>query len=131
MFWHRWFAKRAAALTPELQARIRDSFDAASADDEHFPATIDPRIYHVQLLLETFGDLNDRRVLDAGCGKGRFARVLLERNARAEIWGLDISEKMLAHVPKAFTRARVSSRRFPSPTIISMPSTQRSRSNMR
>ena len=93
-------------LTPELRAEIRQSFDAASGDEEHFPSTIDPRIYHVELILEYFGDLSGRRVLDAGCGKGRFARVLQDRYPGAEIWGLDISEEMLKFVPHGIqTRA--------------------------
>ena len=37
----------AQRLTPELREHIRPSFDEASRDEEHFPSTIDPRIYHV------------------------------------------------------------------------------------
>jgi ubiquinone/menaquinone biosynthesis C-methylase UbiE len=45
-------------------------------------------------------------VLDAGCGKGRFARVLKEQYPASEIWGLDISEEMLRFVPEGIhTRA--------------------------
>ena len=96
----------AIPLSPDLQAEIRRSFDEASQDEEHFPSTIDPRIQHVQVLLKFFGDLADKRVLDVGCGKGRFARVLQERNPGAEIWGLDISEEMLRFVPAGIhTRA--------------------------
>jgi len=85
-------------LTPELERRIRASFDEAAADEEHFPSTIDPRIEHVQLLLRTFGDLGGGRVLDVGCGKGRFARVLLEANPSARITAMDLSLEMLRHV---------------------------------
>lgn len=95
-----------SALTPELREEIRRSFDEASRDEEHFPSTIDPRIYHVKLILDFFGDLNGKRVLDVGCGKGRFAKVLLEKHPQAEIWGLDISEEMLKYVgPGIHTRA--------------------------
>jgi ubiquinone/menaquinone biosynthesis C-methylase UbiE len=87
------------ALDPELREEIRRSFDRASLDEEHFPSTIDPRIQHVQVLLKFFGDLTDKGVLDVGCGKGRFARVLQERFPGANIWGLDISEEMLRFVP--------------------------------
>jgi malonyl-CoA O-methyltransferase len=93
-------------MTPELRDRIRASFDEASQDEEHFPSTIDPRIYHVKIILDYLGDLAGRRVLDIGCGKGRFARIVKERNPAAEVWGLDISEAMLKHVPEAvLTRA--------------------------
>ena len=93
-------------LDPGLRAEIQRSFDESSHDEEHFPSTIDPRIQHVQILLKFFGDLTDKCVLDVGCGKGRFARVLHEQNPGAEIWGLDISEEMLRFVPAGIhTRA--------------------------
>ncbi|MBK5293191.1 MAG: methyltransferase domain-containing protein [Acidobacteriia bacterium] len=95
-------------MTPELEKRIRSSFDESASDEEHFPSTIDPRIYHVQLILETFGDLAERRVLDAGCGKGRFAKVLKERHPGARVVGLDISEAMLSYVPAEIQRCSAS-----------------------
>ena len=97
--WHRLFRPAPASLTPELRREIRESFNEASRDEEHFPSTIDPRIQHVSVLIKYFGDLADKRVLDVGCGKGRFARVLREKNPQAPICGLDISEAMLACVP--------------------------------
>lgn len=80
-------------------AEIRRSFDESAADEEHFPSTIDPRIYHVKLIADTFGPLDGKRVLDAGCGKGRFARVLKERNPAARLCAFDLSEAMLRFVP--------------------------------
>jgi ubiquinone/menaquinone biosynthesis C-methylase UbiE len=95
-----------AVLTPELRAKIQASFDESSRDDEHFPSTIDPRIYHVKLIREHLGDLHGKRVLDVGCGKGRFARVFREQEPEAELWGLDISPEMLRFVPAGIqTRA--------------------------
>ena len=108
MNWKRLLSRQPAPsrLTPELRDRIRSSFDEAAGDEEHFPSTIDPRIFHVKLILEYFGDLAGKRVLDVGCGKGRFARVLQERHPQAEIWGLDISGEMLKFVPEGIhTRA--------------------------
>jgi ubiquinone/menaquinone biosynthesis C-methylase UbiE len=107
--WKRLFEKSLAppaVLTPELRARIQASFDESSRDDEHFPATIDPRIYHVKLIREHLGELRGKRVLDVGCGKGRFARVFREQEPEAELWGLDISPEMLRFVPEGIqTRA--------------------------
>ena len=74
-------------------------FNEAAADEEHFPSTIDPRIYHVQLILEYFGELHGKRILDAGSGKGRFARVLVERHPQARVIAFDLAEGMLRHVP--------------------------------
>ena len=107
MNWKRWFIRpREARLTSELRAQIQSSFDRAAGDDEHFPPTIDPRIYHVKLIREHLGTLRGKRVLDVGCGKGRFARVFLEQEPEAELWGLDISEEMLRFVPQGVhTRA--------------------------
>jgi ubiquinone/menaquinone biosynthesis C-methylase UbiE len=39
-------------------------------------------------------------VLDIGCGKGRFARVLKDRNPQARIAALDLAEAMLRSVPQ-------------------------------
>jgi ubiquinone/menaquinone biosynthesis C-methylase UbiE len=91
-------------MTADLRKRIRGCFDAASADEEHFPSGIDPRIYHVKLVLEWLGDLGPGRALDAGCGKGRFARIVAERNPGAQVWGLDISPAMLAFCPAGIRR---------------------------
>ena len=81
-----------------LQEIIRH-FNEAAADEENFPSTIDPRIYHVRLILEYFGKLNGRGVLDVGCGKGRFARILKERNPEATVVAFDLAEEMLRRVP--------------------------------
>jgi ubiquinone/menaquinone biosynthesis C-methylase UbiE len=98
-----WRASKAGkqsegTLSPALRSEMRRSFNEAALDEEHFPSTIDPRIQHVQVLLKFFGDLTDKYMLDVGCGKGRFDRVLLDTNPAAKIIGLDISEAMLACV---------------------------------
>ncbi len=85
-------AARAVALS-----EIRQSFEDSASDEEHFPSTIDPRIYHVQMIARFFGDMNGKLALDAGCGKGRFARVLVDQNPQARIVALDLALAMLAH----------------------------------
>jgi 2-polyprenyl-3-methyl-5-hydroxy-6-metoxy-1,4-benzoquinol methylase len=45
--------------------------------------------------LEIAGDVAGRRVLDAGCGEGRFARMLAERGAK--VTAFDLSERMIEH----------------------------------
>ena len=107
MNWKRLFRKpQPAQLTPELREKIQASFDESSRDEEHFPSTIDPRIYHVKLIAEHLVDLRGKRILDVGCGKGRFARVFREQQPQAEIWGVDISPEMLRFVPEGIqTRA--------------------------
>jgi ubiquinone/menaquinone biosynthesis C-methylase UbiE len=91
----------AGELTPELARRIRESFDESASDEEHFPSTIDPRIFHVRLVLRHMGSAASGRLLDAGCGKGRFARVIAAEHPQARIAAMDISLAMLAHAPRA------------------------------
>jgi ubiquinone/menaquinone biosynthesis C-methylase UbiE len=80
-------------------ATIRAFFNEAAADEEHYPSTIDPRILHVKIVLEHLGDLNGKRVADVGCGKGRFARIVKERNPGATVVALDLAEAMLRGIP--------------------------------
>ena len=100
--WPKWFHNPAPAQLKASLTEIRRSFDEAAADEAHFPSTIDPRIYHVQLILDYFGDLAGHTALDIGCGKGRFARILQERGARVSC--MDLSEAMLQFVPEAIAR---------------------------
>ena len=85
-------------------AEIRTYFNHAAQDEEHYPSTIDPRIFHVKLVLEHIGDLGGKRVADVGCGKGRFARIVQERYPSASVCALDLAEAMLAHVPAPIHR---------------------------
>lgn len=84
---------------PVNPAEIRQFFNQAAADEEHYPSTIDPRIFHVKLILEHLGDLRGKRVADVGCGKGRFARIVKESNPEAQVVALDLAEAMLGFVP--------------------------------
>ncbi|MGH9628146.1 MAG: class I SAM-dependent methyltransferase [Bryobacteraceae bacterium] len=105
-----WFGKPTAST-----AEIRRSFNEAANDEEHFPSTIDPRIYHVRLIVEYFGDLGGKRALDVGCGKGRFARVLKDQNSGACIVALDLSEAMLRYVPADIPPCSASMTALPFP----------------
>lgn len=75
---------------------IRTSFDA---DVVTLPHTIDESDGRFQAVLKMLGDSSSLRILDAGCGKGRFAKALSGKYPLAEIWGVDLSEAMLRHVP--------------------------------
>ena len=85
-------------------AAIREFFNRAAGDEEHYPSTIDPRIFHVKLVLEHLGDLAGKRVADVGCGKGRFARIVHERHPTAQVYALDLAEAMLTRVPQGIHR---------------------------
>jgi len=96
--------KKTNELTPDLAAEIRRSFELSAADEEHFPSTIDPRIYHVKLVVETLGELGRGRALDIGCGKGRFARVLKEANPEATVVAMDLAVAMLGYADQNLGR---------------------------
>ena len=83
----------------------RAFFDESSRDEEHFPSTIDPRIYHVQLIREHLGDLRGKRVLDVGCGKGRFARVFQERSAARTLGPRYLPKRCCDRARRIHTRA--------------------------
>jgi 2-polyprenyl-3-methyl-5-hydroxy-6-metoxy-1,4-benzoquinol methylase len=52
-----------------------------------------PLRHRLALTLDELGDLSGRRVLDVGCGPGRYAVAVAERGA--EVVGVDISATML------------------------------------
>lgn len=97
-------ARPSRELTPDLAAEIRRSFENSAGDEEHFPSTIDPRIAHVGFVLDTLGPLGAGRALDAGCGKGRFARIVRERNPEATVVAMDLAAAMLAFADPALAR---------------------------
>ena len=66
--------------------------------------------YRLRACVGAFGPLANLRILDLGCGKGRFARHLSD--AGAEVIGLDASRTMLAQAV-GLGRARGSALRLP------------------
>ncbi|HVO99894.1 MAG TPA: class I SAM-dependent methyltransferase [Bryobacteraceae bacterium] len=97
-------------------AELRAFFNEAASSEEHYPSTIDPRIFHVKLVLEHLGDLSGKQVADVGCGKGRFARIIRERYPSARICALDIAEAMLERVPAGIDRAAATMTELPIST---------------
>jgi 2-polyprenyl-3-methyl-5-hydroxy-6-metoxy-1,4-benzoquinol methylase len=61
------------------------------------------------LTLEHAGDLRDKRVLDVGCGSGRYA-VELARRGAAEVVGVDFSAEMLRLAQELAAREGLSER---------------------
>jgi SAM-dependent methyltransferase len=91
------------------EAVVAARFDAMHARFKPEVADDDPRVLGI---VASLGPLRGRRVLDLGCGKGRFARILSARGAR--VVGLDISAAMLAAAREAgLDCVRGSARRLP------------------
>jgi ubiquinone/menaquinone biosynthesis C-methylase UbiE len=97
-------------------ATIRAFFNEAAADEEHYPSTIDPRILHVKVVLDHLGDISGKRIADVGCGKGRFARIVKERNPGASVVALDLAEAMLRGIPPDIERVAATMTALPLAT---------------
>ena len=97
-------------------ATVREYFTHAAADEENYPATIDPRILHVRSVLDHLGDLSGGIAADIGSGKGRFARLVKDRNPSATVIALDIAETMLHRVPPDIARVAASMTQLPLAT---------------
>ena len=78
-----------------IENRIKKRFNELS---DIFPESVESSDFRLQEILRFFGDVKGKRILDAGCGKGRFSKILLEMGA--EVVGFDISEKLLNETKK-------------------------------
>jgi ubiquinone/menaquinone biosynthesis C-methylase UbiE len=86
---------------------VASRFDAVA---DRFRADVSAEDYRFLASLSAIGDVNGLRVLDLGCGKGRFARHL--RDLGAEVVGLDPSSGMLSHA-EGLDRVKGSATRLP------------------
>ena len=97
------------SVIEDHEAFVAARFDALQARFKPEVAEHDPR---VRGILASLGPLRGRRILDLGCGKGRFARILAGRGAR--VIGLDVSGSMLSVAREAGVDCvRGSARRIP------------------
>jgi 2-polyprenyl-6-hydroxyphenyl methylase/3-demethylubiquinone-9 3-methyltransferase len=91
------------------EAEVSARFDLLHA---RFKRDVGPDDARLAALRRVLAPLAGRRVLDLGCGKGRFAARLWGEGA--EVVGLDISAAMLAAAPeRGLGRVRGSARRLP------------------
>ena len=77
--------------------RIKSAFNRSF---EIFPEIIDPKDGRVQEIISFFQDINGKKIIDIGCGKGRFIKALQPFFPKVQFYGIDISEKMLQFAPK-------------------------------
>ncbi len=88
-----WAAKYAIEAS---QQQITRHFDSTAGQYRPDISELDGR---AQAVLRRLGDLNGKRVLDAGCGKGRYSALIAQRFPQARVTAMDISEAMLKCVP--------------------------------
>ena len=94
-------------MIAEHEAVVAARFDALC---DRFKLDVPPDNARLRAIVERLSPLEGRRVLDLGCGKGRFARGLLARGGR--VVGLDVSARMLAEA-SGVPRVKGSARRLP------------------
>jgi malonyl-CoA O-methyltransferase len=94
------------------QCRIASHFDATAGEYRTEIAEHDGR---ARAVLEHLADVNGKRVLDAGAGKGRYAALLKHHHPAADVTALDVSAEMLRHVPPGITTVQHSLLDLPFP----------------
>ena len=90
----------------------RESFVASCFDRQEgrFKLDVAADDYRLSALFDKLAPVRGKRILDLGCGKGRFARRLSQRGA--EVYGLDLSSSMIAKA-SGIPRVKGSARRLP------------------
>jgi len=78
-----------------LEHKIGKQFDVLA---DSFPAGVSLDDKRVKTMFKYFGDIKGKKILDVGCGKGRFAKIMIEQGAN--ITGIELSEKLLAEANK-------------------------------
>ncbi len=91
---------------PTIEAEVRSQFDRSQG---RFRELVEPDDFRLEALMSSLGPVDALRILDLGCGKGRFAARL--RAHGANVVGLDLAAGMLrgGHGP----RVQASARRLP------------------
>jgi 2-polyprenyl-6-hydroxyphenyl methylase/3-demethylubiquinone-9 3-methyltransferase len=95
-----------------IAAYERGVFERFDALQARFKPDIAADDFRLRAIVEAIGPLDGTRLLDLGCGKGRFAAHLSALGA--EVVGLDLSAGMLARAGR-LARVRGSARRLPFP----------------
>lgn len=75
-------------LKRHFEGRIKD-----------FSSSVAPRDSRLHYLRATFKDFKGKTILDAGCAKGRFARMLM-KDPGLDVVGIDIAENLLQCCPE-------------------------------
>jgi 2-polyprenyl-3-methyl-5-hydroxy-6-metoxy-1,4-benzoquinol methylase len=77
----------------KLEVDIKNKFNEM-VFSPMFPAELDADDPQLAEVLEWFGDIENKNILDAGCAKGRFSKALVDMGAK--IKGIDPSESFIS-----------------------------------
>lgn len=86
-----------------LERQIRKRFDQISAK-RWFSEDIETDNFQLMELYDFFGDLENKKILDIGCAKGRFVKRVVEKGAL--VTGVDLSEQLINEARKNVPHAQ-------------------------
>ena len=92
----------------EHEAEVARGFDRLS---DRFKPVVGEHDFRLEAIQQAIGSVVGLRILDLGCGQGRFATKLAE--AGADVIGVDRSMGMLARGSRQFPRVQASARHLP------------------
>ena len=84
-----------------IESYIASKFDDLATDTSMFPENISADDWQLRAIRQALGEVTGKKILDIGCGKGKFARPL--QAAGAQVLGIDISQALL-DVAKSLSR---------------------------
>jgi len=93
-----------------LQLKLYSSFEEMSPI---FSEHVDSGDGRYQLVLDTIQKAQAKTVLDAGCGKGRYLRNLLDDASSVTLYGSDLSTSVLSTIPASIETRQGSLLRLP------------------
>lgn len=92
--WFRPFFKRKAQEGFDaVESQIKNRFNEL-ASSAMFPAELDESNPQLLEVLGWLGDVKNKKILDAGCAKGRFSKALVKMGAK--ITGIDLAEEFIS-----------------------------------
>ena len=99
-------------MSTTIAAEARETYIASRFDalERRFKPEVPADDYRLGAILAKLAPLPGKRILDLGCGKGRFARRLADLGA--EVIGLDLSASMMA-AASGIARVQGSARHLP------------------
>jgi len=84
-----------------VHLRIKSFFNRNAAI---FPIEVSDDDERLSTILRHSGNLDGKKILDAGCGKGRFAKRVKSLYPSSEVHGMDISKELLKEVPSSIIK---------------------------
>jgi malonyl-CoA O-methyltransferase len=79
-----------------IHLKIKSSFNN---DADTFSSDISINDGRFKAVIDYLGNVENKKILDVGCGKGRFAKKIKDFYPSCEMHGVDISEELLKEVP--------------------------------